>query len=139
MSRANAQVKFPDGTVRYGIYNGTVDVYWKYLFDTAEKAWEAWHEYYQGSGVEPDLPSPKLTGGIEDVEIADDYGGGDTYKGRATKQQICSDTDTDNMINVHHGLPNWWDPGDDAPVTGMESTDSAGANSPSNPPNNHKE
>ena len=126
MSRANAQVRFPDGTIKYGIYNGTVDVYWEYLFDTSEEAWAAWEKYYYPSGrgiltdnkplddawLEEKTKDSFWQKPIFDVEIADDYGGGDCYVGRATYDRIWSATDVDRMNRKGDGgLPDWWDDG----------------------------
>lgn len=112
MSRANARVLFPDGSVKYGIYNGTVDVFWPFLFDTADEAWSNWEEYYkqpsQGYSKWESQYDPERDGNICDVEIANDYGYGQTYLGRANKHQITSDTDIDNMDSVKRGLPDWW-------------------------------
>lgn len=123
MSRANAQVKFPDGTIKYGIYNGTVDVYWDYLFDTSEEAWASWEKYYypNGRGIlsgEKPLNDKWLDDKTKDsawqkqmfdVEIADDYGGGDCYIGRATHDRIWSVTNVDYMNRIGDGgLPDWW-------------------------------
>ena len=107
MSRASAQVKFPDGTIKYGVYNGTVDIYWAPLFNSSEEAWGAWREYY-GS----DADSSKWTNPFDDtyydVEITDDYGGGDTYLGRASKSQIVSSLNVDHMNNIKSGRADWW-------------------------------
>lgn len=118
MSRASAQVKFPDGTIRYGIYNGTVDVYWPYLFDSSEKAWAAWDEYYNSSPMsdrkwDAATMIERVEGPFYDVEIADDYGGGDSYYGRATKNLIVSATMADHMTRIKRGdtvggLSEWW-------------------------------
>jgi len=42
VSRATAKVKISHGTIKYGIYNGTVDFYWSPLFDMSDEAWQAW-------------------------------------------------------------------------------------------------
>lgn len=114
MSRANAQVKFPDGTIRYGIYNGTVDVYWPYLFDNSEDAWEAWNEYYNSKPMDDSkwddrVKFERVDGPFYDVEIADDYGSGDAYYGKATKNCIVSSTNTEYMTKTGKGKPEWWD------------------------------
>lgn len=118
MSRASAQVKFPDGTIRHGIYNGTVDVYWPYLFATSEDAWAAWDEYYNSKPMSDkkwaDAVRYEQVGGpFYDVEIADSYGGGDGYYGKATKNVIVSQTRVDYMTQIRRGgkvggLPDWW-------------------------------
>lgn len=108
MSRANAQVKFPDGTIKYGIYNGTIDCYWFPLFDTAEQAWEAWEEYYNTKPMDDSKWEQPYDDSYYTVDIADDYGSGETYIGRASKSQIVSDTNTDKMVSIGMGLPRWW-------------------------------
>lgn len=109
MSRANAQVRFPDGTIKYGIYNGTVDYYWHPLFDTPEEAWQAWNSYYKSTPMD-DSSYPHYDGMdyVEQVEIADDYGSGDTYRGTATKRYIASNLEADLMVKKSDGLPEWW-------------------------------
>jgi hypothetical protein len=110
MSRANAQVKFPDGTIRYGIYNGTVDVFWPYLFESSEETWSEWDKYYSDMN---DYKPPfhegyeSAEGPFLNVEIADDYGGGTTYLGKATKRMIVGATNVDHMIRKG-GKPDWW-------------------------------
>ena len=112
MSRANAQVKFPDGTIRYGIYNGTTDHYWEYLFESSEEAWKEWDKYYKNMGTyKPTIPYwDAVEGTYYDVEIADDYGGGDCYIGRASIYAIYSPLNVDhlNRKNPKGGLPDWW-------------------------------
>lgn len=110
MSRANAQVKFPDGTIKHGIYNGTIDHFWFPLFDTSEQAWDAWHEYYESKPMDDDKWQHPYDDSYYTVEIADDYGGGAIYIGRASKSQIVSDVDTDKMVKIGDGLPKWWSP-----------------------------
>lgn len=108
MSRANAQVKFPDGTIKHGIYNGTSDVYMEWLFDTPEQAWNCW-DSYRASGFDHRQFSNPFDDTFFDVEIADDYGGGDCYIGRASKTQIVSSTNVDFMNRKGDGgLPDWW-------------------------------
>jgi len=110
VSRATAKVKFPDGTIKYGIYNGTVDFYWSPLFDMSDEAWQAWHEYCTIANFDTakwDAREP-LDAEEYDVEIADDYGYGHTYSGRATKWGIKSSLDIGIMDHVQRGLPEWW-------------------------------
>ncbi len=108
MSRANAQVKFPDGTIKHGIYNGTVDVYMPFLKDSSEEAWNTWQVYREG-GFNDDLFENPADTQVFDVEIADAYGGGDCYIGKATKSQIVSTTLADDMERKGNGgKPDWW-------------------------------
>lgn len=108
MSRATAEVKFPDGTIKYGIYNGTVDIFFRPLFNSVDEAWEAWREFYTG-----ECDDSKWLNNYDDtyydVEIADSYGGGTTYIGRASKTQIVSAINIDYMNKIKSGLPEWWD------------------------------
>ena len=108
MSRANAQVKFPDGTIKFGIYNGTVDYYWEPLFDSPDKAWAAWEEYYATSPLDDSKWINPYDDTYYDVDLADDYGGGSTYFGKASKSQIVGATDTDKLRHNTDGLPEWW-------------------------------
>jgi hypothetical protein len=107
MSRANAQVRFPNGTIKHGIYNGTVDVYWPYLFDTSEEAWSAWREY-DTDKLDELTRYEAVDGPFHNVEIADDYGSGETYIGRATPRLIVSATNVDYMNSIKKSLPDWW-------------------------------
>jgi len=107
MSRATAQVKFPDGTIKYGIYNGTIDVYWQPLFYSEKEAWDAWDEYYNSSTMKDDKWLNAYDDTYYDVEIADSYGSGNCYLGRASKSQIVSATNIDYMNNIS-GFPDWW-------------------------------
>lgn len=112
MSRANAQVKFPDGTIKYGIYNGTVDVYWAPLFNSSEEAWDAWTEYYKKETLDERRWLDPHDDSYYDVEIADSYGNGSTYNGRASKSQIVGATNIDFMNQKLSGLPEWWSSGE---------------------------
>lgn len=108
MSRANAQVRFPDGTIKFGIYNGTADIYMEWLFNTPEEAWDAWQKYRE-SGYDSKTFDKPFDDVYFDVEIADDYGGGDCYLGRANKSQIVSAVLADHMNRKGDGgLPDWW-------------------------------
>lgn len=108
MSRASVQVKFPDGTIKYGIYNGTADVFWKPLFDNSEEAWKAWEEYYNSKPMNDSKWINVYDDSYYDVEIANDYGSGTCYIGRASKSRIVSATDTDYMNRIDDKLPGWW-------------------------------
>ena len=126
MSRADAQIRFPDGTIKYGIYNGTIDHYWFPLFDSPEKAWEAWQEYYKSESMDDSKWGNSYDDSFYDVVIADDYGGGGSYIGRASKSQIVSATNVDFMNSIKRrgigGLPDWWanakDEGSEEPKSG---------------------
>jgi hypothetical protein len=107
MSRASARVKFPDGTIKHTVYNGTMDVYWRPLFNTPKAAWDAWREYYSDK-LDDSKWLNSWDDGFYDVQISDDYGGGTTYIGRASKSQIVSAIDTDRMNLIKRGRADWW-------------------------------
>jgi hypothetical protein len=94
VSRATLYVRFPDGTLRYGLYNGTDDEMWAPLYDTPQAAWGG----YSWS------PSAD-TGEGEPVEIATDYGGGGSWTGTATRNEVTSPADGED--NYERGLPGW--------------------------------
>lgn len=99
MSRATLFVKFPDGKIRYGIYNGRVDIARPMLYDTIDEAWhnrfEDWSEYEEGSG--------------EPVEVATNYGGGFCWRGTATKEHLTSAHDPWALDEFDYRsiLPDW--------------------------------
>jgi hypothetical protein len=101
MSRATATVTYPDGTVKYGIYNGTVDIFCRHLFDTPEEAWAYWDEYkkadYDSKKWDSREPEQQQ---IYDVVLRSFYGSGSTYKGRATKYTIEGSYDTDDLQQI---------------------------------------
>ena len=106
MSRASMVVKLADGTVRYGIYNGTVDVCWEPLFDTLNEAWDAWQRYYgrDGDWVMPDMPDAPE----QDALIYSDYGGGWWWEGRATYNRVVGPRDWDEFYDLMHDeVPDW--------------------------------
>ena len=70
------RVEFADGTVRYGLYNGTIDVPCARLFDTQEEAWAAY-----------DLDSDYGPEG-EPVWITADYGSGISWQGRVLDGRV---------------------------------------------------
>jgi hypothetical protein len=108
MSSALAKVRFlSDGKIMYGEYSGTADVYVSHLKHTLEEAYEEWK---------------KLTwlncscGKDEPVIIANDYGGGTYWAGRACRH--CRSIETNLSYEdiyennqdhpICHGLPDWW-------------------------------
>jgi hypothetical protein len=99
MSRATLFVRFPDGTIRYGIYNGTSDIARPPLFDTLDGAWahrfEDWPDYEEESG--------------EPVDVATNYGGGFSWKGTATKEYLTSGHNIMEVSKEDYklDLPSW--------------------------------
>jgi hypothetical protein len=96
MSRGTLFVKFPDGAVRYGIYNGTSDFAQPPLFDHPNDAWEWWSAYYKGGvggGINPSLWFESLDDTepvLEPVTIYTDYGGGMSWECRASRQALST-------------------------------------------------
>jgi hypothetical protein len=66
MSRNVGSVEFDDGTVLYFVYNGTVDVASRSLFNTQEEAWES----HVNKVVSVKPTNPKAT--EEDVNLCID-------------------------------------------------------------------
>lgn len=104
------QVRFPDGTIRYGIYDGTSDVAKMPLFGSSQAAWE-WTRF-----GDPEVEERE--GSMWSVEIATDYGFGFRWEGKALAADALSwsrlclrslhpyeDPLYDTM---EEGLPRWW-------------------------------
>ena len=128
MSRAGGVVRFPDGTLKYWMYDGTCDVIWPRLFPTNREAWDAykntrhndfdWEEtFYPPEGYEP--------GEVFTVDIYEDYGGGASWVGTASHDYILAPTYDRFDLQYDHGNietswtldtdPDWvrWDAGID--------------------------
>lgn len=98
MSRSSMAVRFPDGTVKYGIYNGTSDVANADLHDTQNEAWEAEGCFFDLTPV----------GEEEDVVIFSAYGGGFYWPSKATRNRITGPTDLDDFSHLTtDGAPEW--------------------------------
>lgn len=95
MSHANLTVRFPDGTLRYGLYDGSWDRMLPGLFDADGQAWVF-------GGEVMDIGDPEE----HEVRIACDYGGGGSWSGRATRERITSDLEARD--DYENGLPGWW-------------------------------
>jgi hypothetical protein len=106
MSRATALVRFPDGTVRCTLYNGTVDMLFPALRDTIADAWDRNHPD-RGNGFDPDPAD-----GFEEefaVVIATDYGSGFYWPGRATRSLVIGPLEPwDHYDTMIRGKPDWW-------------------------------
>lgn len=104
MSRATLAVRFPDGEIRYGIYDGTRDLAYPLLVDTSS---EAWALPYRDKG--PEIPVEVRS---EAVVIFCPLAGGFYWDGRATRTRIvegrapyASDEWAELLVN---GKPSWW-------------------------------
>lgn len=80
MSSAFACVRFPDGSLRWGVYHGTSDTFFPRLYEDPQTAWDehrasGWPNDDEWAAAQP-LAGP--------VEVYSDYGGGRVYAGRAT-------------------------------------------------------
>lgn len=83
MSSGWAAVRFPDGTVKACIYNGTSDILVPRLYDTTGEAWEA-----RKNGADA-WPDPE--GEPEPVIVYSDYGGGFWWEAKATRNTVLPD------------------------------------------------
>ena len=101
MSNASAAVRFPDGTIRYGIYAGTSDLMYPALFEFIDEAWD--HNRTSrmsecGDGIQQVLP----------VEIYSDYGDGFWWTGTATMTHIVDGIDGYEATSMPiDGKPDW--------------------------------
>ena len=99
MSRATLYVQFPDGTVRYGLYNGTSDYAWPKLYATPEEAWDA-YDSQPRAGEHPGVATP--------VRLATDYGHGFSWPGMATQDEVTAGHDAFGEGDGYEsGLPAW--------------------------------
>ena len=108
MSRANGLIKFKDGSIKWTIYNGTVDQMHPLYYNTNEEAWKGYkHDDY------PEVCKHEK----ETVEIYSDYGGGFYWEGKCctTCKSIGYDyTDPygdeitgENRLDYTDGMPEW--------------------------------
>jgi hypothetical protein len=95
-------VRFPDGTIRYGLYQSTADIAFSDLVDTFEATQRP--EYYANRrhwDAAPEGP------GVP-VEIATVYGGGFAWCGTATEDYIISGRDPwEDGQECTDGIPAW--------------------------------
>lgn len=110
MSRASALVRFPDGTIKHGIYNGTADVMWDVLWDSCKDAWRGWGLYY--NTIEHRLADNSLSchcSGQVDVEIYSSYGGGYWWEGKGCQKcmVITNGLDPYDPMEFTDGCPEW--------------------------------
>jgi hypothetical protein len=97
MSRATLYVLFPDGAIRFGLYNGTTDVCCAPLYATVDEAWDTY-----------DLTAADGEGPGWAVQMATDYGDGSWWTGLAQRDRVISPSDLwGEEVDVHEGLPDW--------------------------------
>lgn len=94
MSRATLYVKFPDGSLRYGLYNGSSDFAWSELTATPHMAWAGEKDSVEAG---PEVP----------VAIATDYGDGFAWEGTSTKQALVTGVLADTVPWTDNKLPSW--------------------------------
>ena len=92
MSRATALIRFKDGTIMHGCYQGTSDVLYPYLI-TEEKLQQEyegsvfrWNDKCQEFGFEGSTQLEIKD--EEEVEIYEDYGSGASWKGKASRSKM---------------------------------------------------
>ncbi len=81
----SAAVRFPDGSVRYGVYDPTEESMWPPLFATIEEARAAW-ERHGGDAGESDVGSDPFSS--VEVKIFADFDGGFWWIGEATPSAV---------------------------------------------------
>lgn len=109
MSRATAAVRFPDGTVKWCLYNGTSDNLIPRLFDSPIEPWDAY--YAKRDGPEQVNLWPEPEGEVVPVTIYSDYGGGWTWPGTAAPNVVVGPLDPwdDDTWNKRvDGRPDWY-------------------------------
>ena len=113
MSRAIALVRFNDGTILRGCYNGTSDFLSQWLITDEEleekydgvcfswdsKNWDNYDDIY----IDPDTVEDS-----ESVEIFSDYGNGFSWKGEASRNKfvVTSPTNLD-CVDWTENIPTW--------------------------------
>lgn len=106
MGKSTLYVRFPDETVRYGIYNDTADLPWPNLFATNPEAWAAFLAHtIPDWDVEPD-------GAVVSVEIADEV---QYWPGTAAPNRLVDDGrrvtpgwgGDDYFADSRLGVPGW--------------------------------
>ncbi|HXA31955.1 MAG TPA: hypothetical protein VNV87_06820 [Acidimicrobiales bacterium] len=86
----SAAVRFPDGSVRYGVYDPTEETMWPPLFATIDEARVAWTQ--RGAGGDSAGGGDGTGGGDQrssmEVKIFTDFDGGFWWVGEATESRI---------------------------------------------------
>ncbi len=88
MTRESMAVRFKDGQIKYGLFNGTVCIVWPKLFDSQEQAWE-----HLDAGTYVDFYPRGLEQGLPADDMADNvlvWVPGQMWRGRATKDWLLS-------------------------------------------------
>ena len=104
MSHAYGQVRFlSDDHVLHFEYNGTADVCRPTLYDSPQEVWAHWRD---------DSWNECSCGEDEPVEVANDYGNGTYWLGRACRRcrAIIPPLAFDDIepAGYQHSLPTWW-------------------------------
>lgn len=110
MSREMALIRFKDGTIMHGCYDGTCDVLSPYLITEEEL-----NEKYGGSVFQWDNEQNKFADILyeeldgEEVEIYMDYGSGASWKGKANRDKmiITEGLVLDNVDWFPPVIPRW--------------------------------
>lgn len=107
------EVRFSDGDVRWGIFNGTANLAQAALFPTMEEAWEHRKTCTHGlvervgrTGVPYRLPGCAAyeENDGEPVECWTNYGGEWHWKATATKTHLTSNHEAEGEVR---GTPDW--------------------------------
>ena len=102
MSRALGQVRFADGAVFHYIYEGTGDTVVPKLYSSSKEAWAAW-----AGDIDEMYIRCECAG--ESVVIANDYGDGSFWAGRACREHLnISDGPWISPYDETDGHPDWW-------------------------------
>jgi hypothetical protein len=106
VSRATLAVRFPDGTIKFGLYNGTGDTVVPALVDSIDEAWGWVYDAFKANDA---AAYPEPEGPVEDVEVYSAYGRGYWWRGRAAWNAVVSPTDWDGINEVEiAGRPSWY-------------------------------
>lgn len=113
MSRAIALIRFKDGTIVRGCYNGTSDFLSQWLITDEElqKKYNgscfSWDEIMYKNFDEKFIDSDSLTD-LEEVEVYSDYGSGFLWKDKASKSRMSMQyaTNIDSVVSIKD-IPNW--------------------------------
>ena len=98
-----AAVRFPDGSVRYGVYDAAEESMWPPLFDTLEEARAAWGQRGAHAGGR-DADDERSSA---EVSIFADHDGGFWWIGEATPAAITLGTTWAGIIGSYDDIE--WD------------------------------